>query len=190
MERSPENSHGSATGFTAPFGVEINPVAPESSIGEMLEAGELDAAIHYIAASNTIDRSRYSVDKMPRTRLLFADPVGEAARYHAKTGLLPMNHCVVIRATLAETYNYLAGAVFDAFTRSKEIALRTARVLYSPVIAQGLADQGTFERDPLPYGMATQELGSVNALAEYLVYEGLAVPPLAGADLFELPGPA
>ena len=187
MERSAEKSHGSATGFTPPPGVQISTIPPDTSIGEMLEAGELDAALHYIAASNAIDRSKYSHDSVPGTRLLFADPAAEARRYYAKTGLLPMNHCVVIRTALAAKHDYLAHVIAGAFTRSKEMAISAARRLYAPALAKGLAEPALFDMDPLPFGLAAQELRSVQALADHLANEGLTGRPLPAAAIFARP---
>src|SRR3989441_9998052 len=48
MERTPERSHGGATGFQPPTGVKGNQSPPEKSIGSMLLAGELDATRLYI----------------------------------------------------------------------------------------------------------------------------------------------
>ena len=48
MERTPEKSHGGATGFKPPPGVTVNQIPADKSIGSMMLAGELDAALHYL----------------------------------------------------------------------------------------------------------------------------------------------
>ena len=48
MERTPEKSHGGATGFKPPPGVVVNQIPADKSIGTMMLAGELDAALHYL----------------------------------------------------------------------------------------------------------------------------------------------
>ena len=49
MERTPEKSHGGATGFKPPPGVVVHQVPADKSLGAMMLAGELDATVHYLA---------------------------------------------------------------------------------------------------------------------------------------------
>jgi 4,5-dihydroxyphthalate decarboxylase len=64
MERSPAQSHGGATGFTPPTGVEMHYIPQASNIGAMMLAGELDATLLYLRSDgNLIDRSTADLEK-------------------------------------------------------------------------------------------------------------------------------
>src|SRR6202167_5396655 len=115
MERAPEKSHGGATGFTAPPGVTIHRIPPEKSIGSMMLAGELDAALHYIVDPNLIDRSTADLWHHPEIAPLFPDPVVEGGRYYRKTGLFPINHGMVVKRALAETQPWVVLNLLKAF---------------------------------------------------------------------------
>ena len=71
MERTPDKSHGGATGFKPPPGVTVNQIPAEKSIGSMMMAGELDAALHYLSGNNLVDRSRADLINHPDFRYLF-----------------------------------------------------------------------------------------------------------------------
>lgn len=177
MERPPARSHGGATSFSPPPGVNLTYIPDDKSIGSMLAAGELDAAIVYIADRNLVDRSRAAVSELVAVRPLFDDPVAEGVRYYRATGLLPVNHCVVVRAALLEAQPWVALNVYSAFLRAKEAALADLPTLLDPFRQIGAlaADAGDIVRktDPLPYGIVNQR-DVLEALATYLTEQGLA----------------
>jgi 4,5-dihydroxyphthalate decarboxylase len=200
MERPPERSHGGSTGFVPPPGVDLNYIAPTTTLGEMLAHAELDAAIVYIADKNLVDRSRVGAGAIPRLKPLFPDPVAEGIRYYNSTGLLPVNHTVVIRAALLEKHPWLALNIYSAFVAAKEAALAP---LLSPPSAtpQPLGHGGTLDpwvqigvlpspvaaeisrTDALPYGLQGQS-AVFEALATYLVEQGLVPQKFALEQLF------
>jgi 4,5-dihydroxyphthalate decarboxylase len=122
MERTPEKSHGGATGFKAPPGVTVNQIPADKSIGTMMLAGELDAALHYLSNRNLVDRSRADLAHHPDFKYLFADPTAEGIRYFRKTGLLPINHQAVVRRDIYEKEPWVALNLLKAFNRANEIA--------------------------------------------------------------------
>jgi len=124
MERVPTHSHRGAVGFTAPPGVTIRQIPPEKSIGGMMLSGEIDAVIHYIVNANLVDRSTADLWNHPDVKPLFADPLAEGVRYYRKTGLLPINHGMVIRRDLAERHPWAVLNLLKAFERANEIAER------------------------------------------------------------------
>src|SRR5262245_57913513 len=77
MERSPDMSHGGATGFKPPQGVRLNRIPPSTNIGEMLVRGELDATLLYLTDRNLVDRSRVDLSTVAGVRPLFPDPDDE-----------------------------------------------------------------------------------------------------------------
>ena len=114
-------------------GVHLSYIALDTNIGEMLTGGELDAALVYIADRNLVDRSRAAAAALSAVRLLFADPVAEGVRYYRKTGLLPLNHAVVIRTELTERQPWLALNVYSAFLEAKRLAPEPLSQLLEPV---------------------------------------------------------
>ncbi len=122
MERTPSHSHRSAIGFAAPPGVTINQIPREKSLGGMMLSGELDAALHYIVDPNLVDRSTADLWNHPDIRPLFPDPVAEGTRYFRKTGILPINHGMVIRREIAEKHPWAVLNILTAFERANGIA--------------------------------------------------------------------
>jgi 4,5-dihydroxyphthalate decarboxylase len=122
MERTPEKSHGGATGFKPPPGVTVNQIPAEKSIGSMMLAGELDAVLHYLSGRNLVDRSRADLANNPDFKYLFPDPIAEGTRFYRKTGLLPINHQTVMRRDVFEKEPWVALNLIKAFNRANAIA--------------------------------------------------------------------
>jgi 4,5-dihydroxyphthalate decarboxylase len=187
MERPPSLSHGGATRFTPPEGVRLSYIPDDVTLGQVLARGELDAAIHYIAERNLVDRTRDEAREIPDVRPLFPDPVAEGLRYYRKTGLLPVNHCVVVRKKIAEEHPWVTLNVYAAMLQAKELAMgATARaVLPWSLIGQLPADAGrTIEAtDPLPYGIKNQT-DVLGTLADYLFEQGLAARRVSIEEAF------
>ena len=126
MERTPEKSHGGATGFKPPPGVTVNQIPADKSIGSMMLAGELDAALHYLSGNNLVDRSRADLINHPDFKYLFPDPVAEGVRYYRKTGIYPINHQAVVRRDVYEKEPWVAQNLLKAFIAANDIANATA----------------------------------------------------------------
>jgi 4,5-dihydroxyphthalate decarboxylase len=122
MERTPEKSHGGATGFTPPPGVVVKQIPADSSIGAMMLAGELDAALHYLSGRNLVDRSRADLASHPDFKYLFPDPTAEGVRYYRKTGLFPINHQAVVRRDIFDKEPWVVLNLLKAFNRANDIA--------------------------------------------------------------------
>jgi 4,5-dihydroxyphthalate decarboxylase len=124
MERNPSHSHAGALGFTPPPGVTLHIVPPEKNLGGMMLAGEIDAILHYIVDANLVDRSTADLWHHPDVKPLFDDPLAEGARYYRKTGILPINHGMVIRREIAERHPWTVLNLLKAFERANDIANR------------------------------------------------------------------
>jgi 4,5-dihydroxyphthalate decarboxylase len=122
MERTPEKSHGGATGFKAPPGVTVHQIPADKSLASMLLDGELDAAVHYLSNRNLVDRSRADLANHPDFKTLFADPTAEGIRYYRKTGLFPINHQAVVKRDIYEKEPWVAQNLLKAFNRANAIA--------------------------------------------------------------------
>ena len=187
MERGADISHGTATGFTPPDGVSLSTIPPETNIGEMLIAGELDATMHYLTDPNLVDRSRIDIASAAGIKPLFADPGAEAQRYYAKTGIFPINHGMVVRRSLFENHPWIALNVYSAFLKAKQaIALQAAETL-EPFFDTGIIDADTEKSvrtaDPLGYGIkkARRELETIS---QYINEQGLTDHRVAIEDVF------
>jgi 4,5-dihydroxyphthalate decarboxylase len=123
MDRPPEMSHGGATAFAPPPGVQLSYIPAGTSIEQMLQAGELDGAIVYIAERNLVDRSRAAAGPGFSIRPLFADQQAEGIRYSEKTGIRAVNHVVVVvRAGLLEKHPWIALNLYSAFLEAKRLS--------------------------------------------------------------------
>ncbi len=122
MERTPEHSHGGATGFKPPKGVTVHQIPPETNVGAMMLSGELDAALHYRGEPTIINRSGARLREHPDITTLFADPVAEGVRYLKKTGIHPINHGMVIKREIAERHPWVVINLVRAFQRAAALA--------------------------------------------------------------------
>jgi len=186
MERNPEASHGGATGFQPPPGVHFQYIPPEKSIASMMIAGELDATTFYTAPITLFDRSGVDLEHHPRVRTLFRDPVAEGARYFQKTGILPINHCVVVRRSLVERHPWIALNLYQAFLEAKESVLARTRGLTDIYFRLGLLPpeaHAAFAADPYPYGIkANRQV--LDTAARYSHEQGLTPRVVSLDELF------
>ncbi len=122
MERTPELSHGGATGFRPPEGVTVNQIPTDKSVASMMLSGELQACVHYRGHATIVNRSNVDLKNQPAIRTLFPDVAAEGARYWKKTGIHPINHGMVMRRELAEKHPWLALNLVKAFNDAASIA--------------------------------------------------------------------
>ena len=108
--------------FTPPPGVAIHQIPPEKSIGSMMLSGELDAALHYVLDNNLVDRSTVELASHPDIKPLFPDPIAEGARYYAKTGIYPINHCMAMKRSIADKHPWAILNLLKAFDAANDIA--------------------------------------------------------------------
>ena len=124
MERTPDLSHGGATGFKPPPGVRLHQIPVEKSVASMMLSGELDACVHYRGHASVVNRSSVDLKSDPRIRTLFPDVRAEGIRYFDKTGVFPINHGMVIRREIAERHPWVVINLIKAFNEANKIADR------------------------------------------------------------------
>ncbi len=165
MERTPEQSHGAATGFSPPEGISFRRIPPGQSLATMLAAHELDAALVKRALRkdprHVIDRStrlRVAADEFERvTRTVFKDTIAEGARFFRAHGFIPLNHTYVIRGDLYRRHPWVALNVYKAMVEAKRFAER--RILDSVPLSLVFREEylaqtrALFGDDPFPYGV-------------------------------------
>ena len=123
MERNDDHSQGAAMGFKPPADVKLNFIPNDTNMGEMLLQGKLDGALRYLAGTdNLVDRSNVDLYRHPDFKTLFPDPHAEGVRFYQKTGIYPINHCMVIRREIAEKHPWTILNIFKAFQRANEMA--------------------------------------------------------------------
>jgi 4,5-dihydroxyphthalate decarboxylase len=171
MERTPEKSHGGATGFKPPPGVTVNQIPAEKSIGSMMLAGELDATLHYLSGRNLVDRSRADLAHHPDIKTLFDDPIAEGVRYYRKTGLIPINHQAVVRRDVAEREPWVALNLIKAFNRANEIADAQRVEHVRDHLATGLLS-GDAASSVIRHGVKANRK-TIETIAQYSLEQGL-----------------
>jgi len=186
MERTPERSHGGATGFKPPEGVKLNQIPPEKSIGSMLLSGELDATLLYIPDNNLVDRSREDIAASPKMRLLFPNQSEEGARYYKKTGFYHINHAMVVRKSILEEHPWVALNVFNAMRRAKESVTARTKELVDVYFRLGLLPAESRKAlgvDPFAYGVKTNR-EILDTITQYSYEQGLTPRKLELEEVF------
>jgi 4,5-dihydroxyphthalate decarboxylase len=201
MERPPEKSHGGATGFAPPEGIDLEYIPTSTDMGQMLLSGELDGALRYLGGGNNlVDRSSAKLgDEGSGVRHLF-NKRAESIRYFQKTGIFPINHGVVIRKDIVDRYPWVVLNLYSAFLEAKQVAASTSLAgapqstgisasgidpfldtgLVTPAAKQALAT------DLYPYGVvANRDL--LETIAQYSHEQGLTSRLLGLDEIFYPP---
>ena len=135
--------------------VNVLPIEPGKTIGQLLGAGELAGAINI----ETDD---------PDVRPLIPNALEAGFAAFDQRGHYPINHLIAVRDEVLERYPEAAVALFDAFAHSKNLYLETLRQR-SPAELTG-ADRihlriMELASDPLPYGVAPNRAVLENLIA-------------------------
>jgi len=99
-----------------PADISMRAIAPGATLNAMLCEGEIDAVM-------TARAPRAFIEGDPRIVRLFPNYRQDEQAYFRKTGIFPIMHVVAVRRTLVEQHPWLANAVFDAFSRAKDLAV-------------------------------------------------------------------
>jgi 4,5-dihydroxyphthalate decarboxylase len=182
MERTPEMSHGGATGFAPPPGVTVNQIPAEKSIGSMMLHGELDAVLHYLSGRNLVDRSRADLTNSPDFKYLFPDPIAEGIRYYKKTGLLPINRQTVVRRNVFDKEPWVALNLIKAFNHANEIADAQRVAHVQDHLAAGLLS-GDAKTTLLHHGVKANRK-VMETIAQYSLEQGLTPRLIAFEELY------
>ncbi|HEV7822518.1 MAG TPA: hypothetical protein VGO84_15155, partial [Burkholderiales bacterium] len=99
-----------------------------------------------------------------RLRTVEPDPAAAERAYYSKTGIHPINHCIVIRNDVLSGQPRIAQAVASAYVRAKAQA-------FGADPAAMMLPSGT-PGDPLPYGWTPLNRHVTSTLARYLERQG------------------
>jgi 4,5-dihydroxyphthalate decarboxylase len=164
-----------------PAGVQLQRIPEDRALEEMLAARDIDALLTTDAPAAF--RSGDGVER------LFGDYRAVEAEYHARTGIFPIMHLVVVRRDVYDANPEVAVALLEAFEEAQRRALtRMSAVgtlaIMHPWIADELARlREQFGGDPWACGVeANRE--TIAALGRYSVEQGLAERELGPEDLF------
>ncbi len=121
--------------------------APEGrTLEEMLEAGEIDAGVQL--------RSKVGGDIRPL--LTEEERDATALSFYRRTGVYPIGHLMTVKDEVLEANPWVAGALFRAFSASKDIYVAGLDGLESPNgrDRQSIRNREIVGGDPLPFGLA------------------------------------
>jgi 4,5-dihydroxyphthalate decarboxylase len=147
---------------------------------DRLLAGELDAMV----AVQSKDLRRPLGER--QLRPLLADPQAAEAAYFKKTGIFPPNHVVVLNRALVRENPGLPRAVFEAYERAKQAALKRrlgATLLPWSDTAWDRAI-AMFGADPHPHGLTAINRAAVQKLIGYVHEQGLIRSAPAVEEIF------
>ncbi|MUL77127.1 4,5-dihydroxyphthalate decarboxylase [Mycolicibacterium sp. CBMA 226] len=168
-----------------PDNVEVSAAPPDTSLGAMLEAGEIDALF-------TANVPQCVLDGSTRVRRLFSDYEAVERAYHRRTGVFPIMHTVVISRRVLADDPAVAARVYDAFAKSKQVAVeryRNSRRLYAvhtmvPWMNALLERNDTeFGDDWWPYGL-DENRTALDTFLRYHFEQGLSARRWHVAELF------
>jgi 4,5-dihydroxyphthalate decarboxylase len=151
------------------------------SLETLLDEGELDA---FIGADLTEGMRANS-----RLRRLFPDFAAAERDYYRRTKIFPIMHTVVIRRDVYDANPFVAKSMYDALTRSKDIArqrmryMGTLRYMLPWMIAEIEELDRLFEGDPFVYGLEPNR-HVLETLAGYLADQSLSSGPISLDDAF------
>jgi 4,5-dihydroxyphthalate decarboxylase len=120
---------------------------------------------------------------------LFPDFPDVERDYYRSTGIYPIMHLVAIKRELYQRHPFIATSLYQAFCKSKDIAL--ARLRFSRALATMMpwtvADMEIVESvvgdDPWPYGLERNRK-TLEALVRYLVDQSLIAKPVPLESIF------
>ncbi len=175
--------------------IEIEAIPEGKTLAGMLAEGELDAVFSARPPSCFRQAPPHSPLRTGERRVvrLFPDYRAAEQAYYRKAGIYPLMHAVGIRNSLLERHPWIAGNLFKAFARAKDIAVAnfeklSAFALTLPWIeAEYRATQAVLGEDIWPYGAAANRK-PIETLCRYLYEQGFTKRRMGLDDLFA-PGP-
>lgn len=168
--------------LSLPAEVKVDPIPADSTLSEMLEAGELDAVMTARLPESFVRRS-------PAVRRLFPDFRKVESDYFRRTGIFPIMHTVVIRRELYERHRWVAQSLRKALAEAKNIALSsmydtTALPTMLPWMHEEIESVRTMMGDDWwPYGFE-QNRKQLETFVRYSFEQGIATRLVAVEELF------
>ena len=165
-----------------PKGLSVSKGPEGKDESDLLESGEVDALFH--AAE-----PRAYIDGHPKVARLFPDFRKTERAYFEKTAIFPIMHAVAIRNSLIEKHSWLPKAVFDGYSKAKQLMYDHLQkmgwaAISLPWVAQEIEETRALMGDNFwPYGIKPNRK-ALEALFQYSYEQGLAVRKLTIEELF------
>jgi len=166
-----------------PADVDVAPIGEGATLSRMLLDGELDAVY---SARNP---GPFNTPGGGGIRRLFPDPERVERDYHARTGIFPIMHTLVIRSEVYAEHRWLARELVKACARAKDIGLagigETAALRYAlPWLwAEVERTRDALGPDWWPYGLQPNR-ATLETFLRYSYEQGLAPTRYAPEELF------
>ena len=165
-----------------PEGLSVSAGPPGQDESDLLESGQVDALFH--AAE-----PRAYIEGHPKVARLFRDSRATERAYFATTGIFPIMHAVAIKKDVLEQNPWLAEAVFNAYSRAKQLTydyLSTSAWYKTslPWVSQELEDtRSLMGKNYWRYGIEANRK-ALEALFRYSYEQGLASRERTIEELF------
>jgi len=171
-----------------PEGVEVEWAGKDVDLGDMLEAGEIDALI-------SAEVPKCVLAKSPKVGRLFEDYETVERDYYKRTGIFPIMHAVVVTRELATEQPELVKAVYHGFCAAKDqMAEQYVKgmtfnnmTMMLPWLTKLIGDDRELLGDDWwPYGIEANR-AAIDAVLRYHHEQGLTKHRLMIEDVF-VPG--
>jgi 4,5-dihydroxyphthalate decarboxylase len=176
-----EGAHGAPTVLPLLKNISIENNKTNKTLGQLLADGEIDATL----GTSLPEEIRTNPDIVR----LFPNFVDVDKDLYKRKGIYPIMHTVAIKKSIYERYPFVATSLYDAFVKSKKIALaklfnlRAVRYM-TPFLMREIDDiWEVFDGDPWPYGLEPNRR-TVEALITYQQTLGLTDRAVKADDLF------
>ena len=149
---------------------------------ELLIRGDCDALITAITPKAFLDGN-------PKIKRLFPDIRLAEQQYYRKTGLFPIMHAVAIRMDVVEANPWLPKAVFEMYSKAKQVAYAnlettTALKVTLPWVTQEFEETRRLMGDNYwPYGVAPNRK-ELELVMRYVYQQGLTKRQMSFEELF------
>ena len=174
-------AHGSPTVLPLLDAVSIENNRSSKSMSDLIEERAIDATL-----GTSLPKA---IRTNPDIARLFPDYVDREKEFYRRTKIYPIMHLVAIRKKVYERYPFVATSLYDAFCKSKEIALdkmlnlRALRYM-TPFLMRDIDEiHDLFGGDPWPYGVEANR-PTLEAFVTYLVDQSLIAGKIPVDDLF------
>ena len=165
-----------------PKGLSVSKGPEGKDESDLLESGDVDALFH--AAE-----PRAYIEGHPKVARLFPDFRRTERAYFEKTAIFPIMHAVAIRNSLIEKHSWLPKAVFDAYSKAKQLMYDHLQkmgwaAISLPWVAQEIEETRALMGDNFwPYGIKPNRK-ALESLFQYSHEQGLASKKLTIEELF------
>jgi 4,5-dihydroxyphthalate decarboxylase len=164
-----------------PPDVTLTRVPGGQTVTDLVSAGELAGLIYP-------EIPRAVLEEDGTMKRIFEDPKAVEQEYFRNTGIFPIMHVVVIRASLVEQFPWLPRTMLEVFEESKRIALKRLedprKVSLAWLRALQEEEAALLGRDPWRYGFDKVNHHTLDKFLEYAAAQGVNARRVTPEELF------